>query len=177
MNKIQSLSQKMQLVFETLLILAPMITISYWTFYEFFEYIGMSWFSFEFYNQPLTINYKSKILAILITFIPTSIIMYGIFKLKKLFHNYSMNRIFTTENVMIYRKLSITLFALALGNIFTTPLLSLALSFQNPVGSRFVTVSFGTTEILTLLVGFIVMTISYVMKKGAELELEASTTI
>ncbi len=174
MNNIKRLSERMQVLFETLLILAPLAVIAYWTFFEFFDLIGFSYF---FQQQPLTINFKSKVLAIVVMSIPTSIVMYGLFKLKKLFSNYAANQIFTQENVLIYRKLGISLFALVVADILMEPLLSLALSFQNPVGSRFITFGFGLTEIITLIIGFIVMMISFVMHKAYELELEVKHTI
>ena len=174
MNNIKRLSERMQILFETLLILAPLAVIAYWTFFEFFSFIGLDYF---FPHQLLTINVKSKILAILVMSIPTGIVMYGLFKLKKLFTNYAANQIFTQDNVLIYRKLGIALFALVIADIVNTPLLSLALSFQNPVGSRFVSLGFGLTEIITLIIGFIVMTISYVMHRAFELEQEAKQCI
>ncbi len=170
MNKIQSVSHKMQVLFETLLILVPLSTICYWAFYEFLSEIGITWFISDLPDELFTINYTSKFFAAIITLIPASIIMYGVFNLKKLFSNYAKNNIFTRENVLIYRKLCNTLFALAMGNILTLPFLSLALTFQNPPGSRFISFTFGTSEIITLLIGFILLTISYVMKKGHELE-------
>ncbi|MBS0287260.1 MAG: DUF2975 domain-containing protein [Proteobacteria bacterium] len=177
MNKIQSISHKMQILFETLLILAPVATIAYWTFYEFFAQVGINWFSYEFYHQTITVNYKSKILAMIVTFIPTSVIMYGIIRLKKLFFNYSNNLFFTHENVVIYRQLGKALFALVIADILIIPLLSFALSYQNPVGSRFISVAIGSSEIITLIIGFIVMTVSYVMNEAYKLELEAQHTV
>ncbi len=177
MNKIQSLSSKMRILFAILFFLAPIFTITYWTFYEFFADIGIKFYSFELSNQLITINAQSKALAILVTFIPTAIIMIGLFKLKKLFTHYAQNKVFTEENVIIFRDLGWALFALVIGDMITTPLLSLALSFQNPVGSRFISATFGSSEIIHLIIGFMVLIISYVMREAYELDVDARHTI
>src|SRR5262245_38120104 len=120
MNKIQSLSSKMRLLFQILFFLAPLFMMLYWTFYEFFTSISINWFNFGLQNELLTINNTSKSFAILISFIPTGIIMFGLFKLQKLFSNYTKNIVFSEENVALYRQLGLTFFALVLGNIVTT---------------------------------------------------------
>ena len=53
----------------------------------------------------------------------------------------------------------------------------MTLSYHNPVGERFVSVSIGTNEILALLCGGVIITISKVMQKAHELAEENDLTI
>lgn len=176
MEIIKLLSYRMIIVLNALIILLPLCVISYWMFYETFHlWINLFYSTLQF--EKMTINLLSKTLAMLISFIPTSIILYGLVKLKQLFKNYQSGIIFSKENATLYTQLGSSLFALVIGNVITTPLLALALTFQNGVGERIMMLSLGSNEIIFLITGFIVLIISYVMHEAHHLDLEVKHTI
>lgn len=57
------------------------------------------------------------------------------------------------------------------------PLISLTLSYHNPVGERFFSLSIDTNEIVALLCGGVIITISKVMQKAHEIAEENDLTI
>lgn len=57
------------------------------------------------------------------------------------------------------------------------PLITLSLSYNNPVGERFIGVSIDTIDILALIIGAIVIAIASVMQKAKEISEENDLTI
>lgn len=176
MNNIKSLSVKMCIVFKFLFFLVPALTFLYWISPETFNSFGMNLVEPS-KDFGWTLNFTSQSLGFLISMIPTSIIMFGLYKLKNLFDNYSKGIIFSVENTAIYKKLGQALFLLAGADILSHSFMSLALSFQNPVGKRFISAGVGSTEICYLIIGLIVIVISHVMQEALKLNDEVELVV
>jgi hypothetical protein len=102
----------------------------------------------------------------------------GLVLLKRLFHNYQLNQIFTSGNVRTYKYLGILLFlealiAKPLGGTLTT----FAVTWGNAPGHRYITLGFGTPNVGDLLMGMLVIVISWVMAEGLRLREEETLTI
>lgn len=85
--------------------------------------------------------------------------------------------VFGQNNISYYKKLGKYLFLLACVNFLSTGLMSVALSFQNPHGQRFLCLSIGMAQILPILIGLIIIGISHVMNEAFHLENEPKYTI
>ncbi|BCD90462.1 hypothetical protein fh0823_06010 [Francisella halioticida] len=57
------------------------------------------------------------------------------------------------------------------------PLIAFTLSYNNPVGEKFISITIGTMNILALIVGAIVIAIASVMQKAKEISEENDLTI
>lgn len=182
MSKIQKQSRRVRLFFQCLLALTPIMVCYYWltveTSYDFLTSLGVVQLSYDFdsYTQlPFTMT--TRVLSAMASLLLCSIIMYALTLLIRLFRNYEGNDIFSLDNAEIFQKLGYCLFYWVGGSIVYGALMSMILSFNNPPGERILTVSFVGMDFLTLVFGFIVLIISWVMKEGYTLADENSHTI
>lgn len=129
----------------------------------------------EFTQQPL--NATTRLLMVFISLLLCSIPMYALNILTQLFRNYERNDVFSLENVQCYQKLGYSLFSWVGGSIVYSALSSVILSFNNPPGKRILQISFEGMDFLALVLGFIILIISWVMKEGYMLADENSHTI
>ncbi|WP_305840644.1 DUF2975 domain-containing protein [Photobacterium leiognathi] len=182
MSKIEKNSRRVRKLFQTLLFLTPLLVIYFWltvdTPYDYLTTTGMVQTSFDidgWTDTPLTLN--TRFVAMAVSLLLCSIIMYALKILVKLFKNYENNNIFTLENAMSYQKLGYCIFYWVGGGFLYQPIITLILTFNNPVGDRMIAISFLGIDFLTVLFGFIVLIISWVMKEGYQLADEQNYTI
>lgn len=182
MSKIQQQSRRVKILFQLFFILTPILVCFFWltveTPYDFLRHTGIVQTSFNI-NQltetPLTLT--TRLFAILTSLIYCSIIMYALKILIQLFGNYENKHIFTLENARCYQKLGYSVFYWVGGSIFYQPLMTLILTFNNPPHHRMIMISFQGIDFLTLLIGTIIVIISWVMKEGYHLADEQNYTI
>lgn len=187
MKQIQKLSSSLLIVLNSLIFILPLFLIAYWLgitsnaklpfIREFFpriidapehvvELSTVSWTSFA-----ALIGLTSDFMANLPIFL-------SLFVLKSLFKNYQSGQIFNLSNAHYYRQLGLLFFLDAL--IFkpiSYVLIILSVTIANPVGQRYLALSFGTPNLAVLFVGAIVVAISWVMKEAALLNEDQQLTI
>lgn len=175
MSTIQSLSQKLTHLFQVLFYIAPVITVGMWLQGDtaLLQCLTLSKIPLE----NITLNEHSRLIGMIISLNGTVIIMYGFHQLKNLFRHYQQGNIFSVENVRIYKALGGTLFVLFLFSLIETPLLSLALSYQNAVGERFISVAVFSSDLILLISGFVIWVIADVMKEAQKLNVEVEHTV
>ncbi|MEZ8825096.1 DUF2975 domain-containing protein [Vibrio amylolyticus] len=178
MSKIQIQSRRVRILCQSLLVITPIMVCYYWltvnTPYDFLTSLGIIHFSYEI-DSPLTLS--TRVLAVIASLLLSSIIMYALTVLIRLFRNYENGEVFSLANVKSYQRLGYCLFYWVGGSVLYGALMSVILSFNNPPGERIFTVSFVGMDVLTLILGFIVLIISWVMKEGYILADENSHTI
>lgn len=103
--------------------------------------------------------------------------MYVLKVLTRLFRNYENGEIFSISNAESYQKLGYCVFYWVGGSVVYGTFMSLILSFNNPPGERVIAISFVGMDLLTLIFGFVILIISWVMKEGYILADENSRTI
>ncbi len=182
MQKIQQQSHRVRVILQLLLILTPILIGYFWltveTPYDFLRNIGIVQTSFDINKlteTPLTLG--TRLLAMLTSMIYCSIIMYALKILIQLFRNYENRQIFTLENATCYQKLGYSVFYWVGGSIFYQALMTLILTFNNPPNHRMIAISFEGIDFLTLLIGAIIVIISWIMKEGYLLADEQNYTI
>ena len=174
LGKIQAVSRKLRLLFSIMIYGVPIITILYWLLFNHLpnDLIG---------RLPAINNsalpMMSIVLAIVVSFIPVSVVTVGLITLKKLFSLYENAVVFSIENVICFRRLGYTLISLVFANAVFITLISLVLSFNNPVGERVIVAEFGVSDIATILIGLVVVIISWVMKEASKMEYEQAHTV
>lgn len=102
----------------------------------------------------------------------------SLFILRKLFSQYRDGQIFTQDNATLYRSLGVLYFIDAL--LITSlshSLMVLAVTFNNPEGHRYLTVSFGTPNLSSLFYGAVVIVVSKVMFEASKLHDEQKFTV
>ena len=78
-----------------------------------------------------------------------------------------MVKVFSEENIFCYKRLGKLLFLLACVNFICEGLMSAALTFQNPTGERVLSLSLGMPQIFPILIGLVIIGVSYVMEEAS----------
>ncbi|MGF1689308.1 DUF2975 domain-containing protein [Photobacterium japonica] len=180
MSTIQQKCHRIRLLFQAIFVLVPIMVCYYWatvntaygaplTLIAFTETIA------DYTHMPLSTT--TRFFAALGSLLLCSIIMYALTVLIRLFRNYEHNDIFTLDNALSYQKLGKSVFYWVGGSIVYSTYISVVLSFNNPPGERLVVVGFNGVDAATVLLGFIILIIAWVMKEGYRLADEQRHTI
>ncbi|PHN86224.1 DUF2975 domain-containing protein [Vibrio splendidus] len=182
MSNIQKQSRRIRMLLQSLFVLTPIMVCYFWltveTPYDFISATGIFYLTYDIgYFTMLPLTMTTRIVAAFTSLAMSSILMYALMVLIRLFRNYERGEIFSLENVMSYQKLGYSLFYWVLGSVIYGSLMSVILSFNNPPGERIFEISFVGMDFLTLILGIIILIISWVMKEGYILADEHSQTI
>jgi len=175
MQNFQVFSRRLRCLFHFFIFLLPLLTIFYWFNVE--RALTLEINPFFIPQENITLNTLSYGLGLTISLIPTFIGMIMCYFLCHLFKNYENGSVFTEINASYYKKLGQTLFIFSLVQLSLPALMSLALTFQNPPGSRLLMLTIGTSQILPFIISFVVSGIAYVMKEAHRLDNEQKLTI
>lgn len=178
MNKIKSISVKLRIAFQIAFVIIPVINIMVWMFYESLPTsISTTLLPYSLNLNQIHINPLTKTLACLATMLQISIILYALGLLIKLFRNYEQNQIFTLTNVKYYRRLGYAVFSWVVCNKLVEAMISVILTFQNPVGHRMIAVKFTGVDLVALAMSSLIILIAWIMNEGHELQEEQALTI
>jgi hypothetical protein len=123
------------------------------------------------------LSHMSLLLGFFVSLIPAGVAMYAMTTLAKLFRLYEDAVFFSRENVLLFRRLGYALVSWVVASMAFTTLISMVLTFGNSPGKRLVVAEFGVSEFSTLIIGFIVLLISWVMNEGRKLQDEQACTV
>lgn len=173
-TRIQWTSKRFRRLFTALIFFIPFLDL-------------MFWLSFNHLNEgflaglPATANQdlsqRSLALGFLVSLIPVTVAVYGMVTLSRLFQLYENAIVFTSDNVRLFRKLGYVIIAWVAANLLFTPLISAVITHGNPVGQRMLTVGINFSDLSVLIMGAIVVLISWVMNEGRKLEDEQMHTV
>ncbi len=177
MSRINLISYRFGLLFKVLIFLYPLMVIATWLGAI---TIPLSYLSFV--RLPVEVDIQSlrfmvRALACMVEMIPTLIVMMSFYYLIQLFTLYSKNNIFGIQNVLFIKKIGYTLIAQVAASLVTQPLLSLVLTMDAPSGGHIIAVGFGSDELSNMIIGGIVVLISWIMEEGRKLEEDKELTI
>ena len=101
-----------------------------------------------------------------------------VYYLSKVFHRYALGEIFTMNNAQYYYRIGILLFLDALlAQPISGGLWVAAATLSNPVGQRYIDISIGTPNVMAVLMGLLVIFISWVMIEGSKIQDEQQLII
>ncbi|CCG96357.1 DUF2975 domain-containing protein [Marinobacter nauticus] len=182
MENIQKYSRRVRRVLQGLFILAPLLTLYYWltvnTGMDALFRSGIIETDLDpmiFASEPLTMT--TRFLAFLASMLPCGILMYALQQLIHLFRHYENQEIFTLATATHYQKLGYVFFYWAAGAFLYSGLISVILSFNNPPGERVLSLTFTGIDLLSILCGFVVLIISWVMKEAQKIADEHMHTV
>lgn len=173
--RVQTMSRFLRIVFTIILIGIPLIQILFWIF---FNQLPPEMIPRELpvaVKQNLTM--MTRLLALAASFITTGVVMACVYQLIRLFRFYEHAEIFTEGTVGCLRTLGRLLIGLFVAGIIQQPLLSVALTLQNPPGQRMLTFGLNSDNITVLLFGGVVVLITWVMDEGRKLQEEQRLTV
>jgi len=178
MSKINKVSLVFNFLFKALIILYPAIIISMW-----FGLLSIPPGYFSFSNLPILVDFNLllpsiRLEACAVQMMSAIIVMLEFYYLCKLFKLYANNIIFSLQNMILIRKIGYTLVAQVLVSVIAVqPLLSFTLTKNAIPGQGFIQTGVGGDEISNLLIGCIVILISWIMAEGRKLADEQALTI
>lgn len=107
--------------------------------------------------------------ALAISIIPVMILVYGLWRLTKLFSAYAMGRIFDSVSAGHLKAFSICVLVNGIVKIATATALTAYLTFDRAEGERFVSITVGDQEVGVLLMGGLLLVIAWVLGEGARM--------
>ncbi len=176
--KIQKVSKVLRAVLTVILVLLPVVSFVCWiNFNNIPPHIDMLNLRALPFVTPQSLSLHSRLLCFAASLIPLCVEMAGIVILIRLFRLYERMSIFNATNVACFRKLGKILLAQALAGVLYIPLLSLAITMDNPPGTRRIAIGIDSLDMTALVAGTMIIVISWVMEEGRKLEDEQLHTV
>lgn len=133
--------------------------------------------SHEIFQGLSKFTFQHRMLILLVQGIPLSITAMICFRLAQLFKLYEKGDLFENSNIQLIKNIGILMIVGELLQFIYQPLMSLVLTITNPVGERYISMSFDSSNISTLLTGCIILTASLIVKEANQLKSDAQFTI
>ncbi|API86710.1 DUF2975 domain-containing protein [Francisella uliginis] len=162
-------------IFLIIIILVPLFWVCVQTSFDLFSSIGVSQSFTSYISHELSLT--TRIFALFVSLIPTLAVLNILELLIRLFTCYENLEVFSSKVVSIYKSLGHALVYWFIAKLIYSPLITLTLSYNNPVGERFIAINIDILNILALITGAIVITIASVMQKAKEISEENDLTI
>ncbi len=171
--RIQRISREFRYLFTALLVCIPLLDLLYWVL---FNHLPAGLIAL-----PVPINrelsFVTLMLAYLVSLLPVSVAMFGVVTLIKLFRLYEHAIVFSAENVKHLHRLGYSLILWVISGMIFTTLISVVLTSGNPPGQRMIVAQFVLADFSMLIIGAIVVLISWVMDEGRKLAEEQTYTV
>ena len=123
------------------------------------------------------LSFSTKLIGFLIGTIPVIVIEFILYFLIRLFKLYEQAEIFSIQNVTYIKKIGSTLLISQIVILICNGLLSVVLTWNNPPGSRALTLTILGTNISMIFTAFIIILIAWIMAEGCQLREEQQLTI
>jgi len=173
-SRIQRVSAMFRQLFTVLIFFIPIATSMYWLL---FNYLPSGLTARLPVSASQSFSFSTLFFAFLISLIPMSVAVYGAINLKELFKLYEKAIIFSEKNVSYLRRLGYTLIFWVISNFIFTVLISIVLTFNNSPGERKMVAQLDISDIGTLIIGAVVVLVSWVMSEASRLADEQIHTV
>lgn len=183
MNKIQRVSSFFKIMFQIIFVLIPILHIIGWmnapeTFSIMEKTLSMNVIPPPYRDAILhKMSGEEKFLGGLIGTAPLIIDLFIIYSLIKLFRLYEAGEIFSMRNVEYIRNIGYALLAVEIVNPVYQGVLGVMLTWNNPPGHKFASVTLDQTNIGMVLTALLVILISWIMAEGCKLREEQQLTV
>jgi hypothetical protein len=120
-------------------------------------------------HMPLVIDATTRTLGALVVAIPAGVLIFGLWQARGLFDGFARGEVFNRSSAQRLQLFAFSVFAQALLGPLTVVGLSLAFSFANPPGQRFVAVTLSMQDYLAVIVGGILWAVTHAMREATRL--------
>ncbi len=181
MKKIMRVSRLLKFGAVGVCVALPLVEAGYWItngypfLAPFFQFEGLALFGLKTVWDNL--NAVQKFLGFLINMIPLAFSMIALSCLAKLFAAFEKMSLFERENVRILNRAGKALVYGQLIYPLYTILLSLVLTYRNPVGERAVSIVLGPHQFEILTIGLSILLASWVFQEAVYLHEEQEATV
>lgn len=195
MNKIKKTSLFFRVFFQISFLLLPLLLILSWVISEGTFQISLGIQSnnlFELVARVIDLNYLpeaysgkifhplnayEKLLSLGAGCIPLLVKLYILFSLISLFKLYERGIIFSMDNVRCIRNIGYALIATQITNVLYQVLMGFIVTWNNPPGQRFTSITMDQTNGGIILVALMVILISRIMLEGCKIREEQQLTV
>lgn len=168
MQRLARASRRLVAASTVFLVLVPVVLALFWALLPLHPDLGL--------HLPVKVDsglpISGQVMAFFASMIPGAVTMYGLWLLRRLFGLYQRGVVFETDNVECYRRLGWVLIAFAIARFISQPILSVVLTLHHPPGHRMLAVGLSSDDVVTVLVGAVVLTISWVMDEAHRMKQE-----
>ena len=120
-------------------------------------------------GRHLTLTPGRLAVGAAITAVPVSVLLFGLWQARALFEGFAEGRIFTLASARRLRDFAACMMAQAiLGPISSTALL-LAFTYDNPPGTRQLSIGLSSNDYLALIVGGVLLAVAWVMVEATRI--------
>lgn len=176
MEKIKKVSKIFRWLFIIGMGITPILSIAIWIPFDPQDPSSFSMLPFSAYDLRIQAPFplSSKLLAILVTFIPAAIQMVAYYFLTKLFMLYENGDIFTLENIRYIKKAGYAFLIGQLASPLVNALLSVVLTMHQEKKSLRLEFSFNQGLVF---IAILITVVSWVMEEGQKLKMQDDLTI
>ena len=181
MDKIKRISRLFRLLFQILFVALPIIYAYGWVIAPKPLIMLSHMFVIQVVPAGLPILHSfttsTRIYGFLATLIPVGMTMLGLVFLIKLFRLYEQGIIFASQAVSCLRRLGYVLLVSQVLQMVYDLLISLTVTWHNPVGHRMLAMTITGTNIAIVLAALLLLLISWIMAEACKLQEEQQLTI
>ncbi len=184
MQKIQRVSHYFRILFQLIFIVIPLVQIVGWSYAPHDYLFGIDCFNVipEEYRSHIMVSsfgLDTKILGFMLDMVPASFSLLILYFLVRLFKLYEVGEIFSLANVGYLRKIGYALLISQLAHPFYEFAMGAVVTWPNPAGQhqRYAAVTIGTTNLGILIMGALVILVSWIMAEGYKLREEQQLTV
>jgi uncharacterized membrane protein YidH (DUF202 family) len=168
--RIRRVSTLLKLACDAYLLLAPLLLAAIWLN---FEQLGPQWQTLaQLPIQPQYVGLINKLLGALITAIPLVLLMYGVWRLRKLFEQFRQGKLFSESGADHLHAFAWTLLITMLMAPVVSALLSLVLTMNNPPGEKALVITLGSNDFGQLFIAGALFAITWTLREGYRLSQE-----
>ena len=171
-SRIQRVSRRFRIFFAILIFTVPMVDALFWLFFYDLSEAGQILLPLGELNHALSLH--TRLLLFLTSLVPVGVVTFGMLILARLFHLYENGFIFSAKNVKYYRTLGYIAIAWTIAEFIFIPLSTLVVSQSSLLIPATLAVGFRLIDMVTLVIGVVVILISWVMDEGRKLADESA---
>jgi hypothetical protein len=183
MKKIQRVSYWFRVLLQGAFVLLPLLLIIFWVNAPIETGFPQAGFGISFIPKDMihpimhSLSVETKIYGFLISLIPYGLLELIIFFLIRLFGLYEKAEIFTLKSVTYLKKIGYTLFLTQLLNPIYSALITLNLTWGNPVGHRYIGITVDAVNLSIMLLALLMILIAWIMAEACKLSEEQQLTV
>ncbi len=176
--KIRRASRKFRILFTILIIITPLLPVLVWLNYNYLPPVmKLQIFGNLHVGMIPVLPLHTRVMSVAVSLLPAGVTVAGLYYLIRLFGLYEQGKIFLRENVAYYRKLGFIIIYSMIASIVYSSLMTTVLTLDNPPGQRMISFGISSAEIARLVIGLIVLLVSWIMDIGREIQEEQQLTV
>lgn len=177
MNSYKKYAFAIQVLSSVTMVFSSLITITYWflpSVYQAFNNHGLA----ACYDYNVTsFTLTQKWLGLFVSAVSTGLLIFALLLVIQLMNYIQSNEYFSLNTISLLKRITKIALIYAIYAPISSAALSVITSFNNPVGQRVITLTFGSTEILNIMIFCFMFLIMTIFQRGYELKHEQELTI